>query len=177
MLLRQPAIAALLAALLLSSIAPAQASDATDVQQMFRAGRQTEALAKLDGLIAAKTAGPDLRFLKGVLLVEMRRTGEALVVFQNLTEDFPELAEPYNNLSVLYAASGDFDKARAALEGAIRANPGMAIAHQNLGDVYAQLARQSYQRALKLDAGSAGVPAKLAVLRELTEPTQRKPAP
>jgi hypothetical protein len=31
-----------------------------------------------------------------------------------LNEDFPELAEPYNNLAVLYAAQGDLDKARAS---------------------------------------------------------------
>ena len=141
------------------------------------AGQQKEALARLDVLLANPKATPDLRFLKGLLLVELRRTSEAITVFQNLTEEYPELPEPYNNLAVLYAASGEFDKARSALEGAIRANPGMAVAYQNLGDVYAQLARQSYQKALKLDPGSAGVPARLSVLRELTESLNRKPAP
>ena len=36
--------------------------------------------------------------------------------FEQLTEDFPELPEPYNNLAVLYAADGQLDRARAALE-------------------------------------------------------------
>jgi tetratricopeptide (TPR) repeat protein len=40
-------------------------------------------------------------------------------VFTKLTDDYPELPEPYNNLAVLYAAAGQYDKARAALEMAI----------------------------------------------------------
>ena len=172
------AIAAFLLTLLTWGAAlPARASEASDINQMFRAGQQKEALARLDVLLANPKATPDLRFLKGLLLVELRRTNEAITVFQNLTEEYPELPEPYNNLAVLYAASGEFDKARSALEGAIRANPGMAVAYQNLGDVYAQLARQSYQKALKLDPGISGVPARLSVLRELTESLNRKPAP
>jgi cytoskeletal protein RodZ len=35
----------------------------------------------------------------------------------------------------------------------------------------------NYAKALKLDPGSAGVPARLSVLRELTESLNRKPAP
>ena len=172
------AIAAFLLTLLTWGAAlPARASEASDINQMFRAGQQKEALGRLDVLLANPKATPDLRFLKGLLLVELRRTSEAITVFQNLTEEYPELPEPYNNLAVLYAASGEFDKARSALEGAIRANPGMAVAYQNLGDVYAQLARQSYQKALKLDPGISGVPARLSVLRELTESLNRKPAP
>lgn len=172
------AIAAIVATLLsLTLAAPAVANEAADIAQMFRAGQQTEAFARLDKSLASRTASPELRFLKGVLLVEVRRTSEALVIFQNLTEEFPELPEPYNNLAVLYAASGDFDKARTALEGAIRANPGMAVAYLNLGDVYAQLARQAYQKAQKIDPGSAAIPARLSVLRELTESRIQKPAP
>ncbi len=170
-----PALFAALLSLALS--ATARASEATDIAQMFRAGQQTEAFARLDKSLSSRTASPELRFLKGVLLVEVRRTSEALVVFQNLTEEFPELPEPYNNLAVLYAASGEFEKARTALEGAIRANPGLAVAYLNLGDVYAQLARQSYQKAQKIDAASAGIPARLSVLRELSESRNQKSAP
>jgi len=172
------AIAAILALLLsLTFAAPARANEAADIAQMFRAGEQTEAFARLDKLLANRTASPELRFLKGVLLVEVRRTSEALVVFQNLTEEFPELPEPYNNLAVLYAAAGEFEKARTALEGAIRANPGLAVDYLNRGDVYAQLARQAYQKALKIDPASAGIPARLSVLRDLTESRSHKPAP
>ncbi|MDL2337368.1 MAG: tetratricopeptide repeat protein [Pseudomonadota bacterium] len=154
-----------------------RANDVTNITDLFRAGQQTEAMAKLDTLLGDRSERPDLRFLKGTLLVETRRTDEALLVFQQLTEEFPELPEPYNNLAALYAARGEFEKARMALDGALRANPGFAMAHQNLGDVYAQLARLSYQRALKIEPGNAAIPPKLLLLRELTEPSTHKPTP
>jgi ketosteroid isomerase-like protein len=102
-----------------------------------------------------------------VVLTEAGRTAEAITTFQKLTEDFPELPEPYNNLAVLYAGQAQFDKARAALEMAIRTNPSYATAHENLGDVYAKLASQAYSRALQLDAGNTAVQPKLALIREL----------
>lgn len=153
------------------------ADDVASITQLFRSGQQTEALAKIDALLATKSDRPDLRMLKGILLVDSGRSDEALVVFQQLTEDFPEVPEPYNNLAVLYAARGQFDQARVALDGALRANPGFATAHQNLGDVYAQLAQLSYQRALKAEPGNADIPPRLSLLRKLNEPAARPSQP
>ena len=82
---------------------------------------------------------------------------QAIATFTKLTEDFPELPEPYNDLAVLHAAQGDYDKARAALEMAIRTNPGYATAHENLGDIYARLASQAYCKALQLEVANATV--------------------
>ena len=115
-----------------------------------------EALAKADQYLAGKPRDPQMRFLKGVVLTESGRTGDAIATFTKLTEDYPELPEPYNNLAVLYAGQSQFDKARAALEMAIRTNPSYATAHENLGDVYAKLASQAYSKALQLDAGNTG---------------------
>jgi tetratricopeptide (TPR) repeat protein len=50
-----------------------------------------------------------------------------MAVFSKLTEDYPELPEPYNNLAVLYAQQKQYDKARTALEMAIRIHPGYAL--------------------------------------------------
>ncbi len=163
--------------LLLSGGLAQAADDVASITQLFRSGQQAEAFTQIDALLATKSDRPDLRMLKGVLLVDARRTDEALVMFQQLTEDFPEVPEPYNNLAVLYAARGDFDRARQALEGALRANPGFATAHQNLGDVYAQLAQLSYQRALKADPTNTEIPPRLALLRKLTDPAARPSQP
>jgi len=148
----------------------ASADEASDINAMFRAGQTTEALARLDKLLEARPKDAPLRFLKGVLLSDSQRRSDAAAVFQQLSVDYPELPEPYNNLAVIYAAQGDYDKARAALEAALRAQPGYAVAHQNLGDVYVQLARQSYSQALKLDPSNTTLAPKLALLRELTKP-------
>ena len=157
---------AFLSAALLAAGA-ARADEYADVNQLMRSGKLPEALTKADQYLAGKPKDPQMRFLKGVVLTEAGRTNEAIGTFQKLTEDYPELPEPYNNLAVLYAGQAQFDKARAALEMAIRTNPSYATAHENLGDVYAKLASQAYTRALQLDAGNTAVQPKLALIREL----------
>ena len=64
-----------------------------------------------------------------------------------------------------------------ALEAALRVNPNYAVAHNNLGDVYVQLARQAYERALQLDPSNAVLPSKLAVLRDVAKAALAQPLP
>lgn len=145
----------------------ASADEYTDVSRLAREGKLSEALLKADQYIAIKPREPKMRFLRGVILRDSGKSAEAIATFHRLAEDFPELPEPYNNLAVLYASQSQFDKARSALESAIRTNPSYAIAHENLGDIYAKLASQAYNKALQLDVNNAGVPPKLDLIREL----------
>ena len=176
--LRLLALAAALATAL-----PARADDYTDVSQLVRSGKLADALTKVEQYLATKPRDPQMRFLKGVIQTESGKTGDAIQTFTRLTEDYPELPEPYNNLAVLYAGQNQYDKARTALEMAIRTNPSYATAHENLGDVYARLAGQAYSKALQLDSGNAAVPPKLALIRDMFAPAQAaapkgaKPAP
>lgn len=157
----------------------ARADEYANVNKLVRAGQTAEALNRVDQFLAQKPRDPQMRFLKGVILAETGKTAEAIATFVKLTEEFPELPEPYNNLAVLYAGQSQFDKARVALEMAIRTNPSYATAHENLGDVYAKLASQAYSKALQLDSTNAGVPPKLALIRNLFSPDPRgaKPTP
>ena len=161
-----------LAAALMFSLA--HADEYADVAQLVRSGKLPEALSKADQYLATKPRDPQMRFIKGVIQRDSGKTTDAIATFTRLTEDFPELPEPYNNLAVLYAGQSQFDKARTALEMAIRTNPSYATAHENLGDVYAKLASQAYNKALQLDASNVGVPPKLALIRELFSPTGGK---
>jgi tetratricopeptide (TPR) repeat protein len=170
--LRALAVIAALAAPMLAC-----ADEYTDVTQLLRQGKQAEALTKVDQFLNGKPRDPQMRFLRGVILTEQGKTADAITTFTRLTEDYPELPEPYNNLAVLYAGQSQFDKARAALEMAIRTNPSYSTAHENLGDVYAKLASQAYSRALQLDAGNTAVPPKLALIRELFAPSTRAAKP
>jgi Flp pilus assembly protein TadD len=97
----------------------------------------------------------------------MNDTDAARAAFQQLTEDFPELPEPYNNLAVLYAADGQLDRARAALELALLARPDYATAHAKMGDVYLQMAADAYQRAATLQPNNRTASSKLALTREM----------
>ena len=167
-------IAALLLALAFS--APVRADDVRDARAALRAGDRATALATIDKFLAAKPQDAEARFLKGVILNEMGRTAEAFDVFFLLTQDYPELPEPYNNLAVLYAARGEYERARTALEMAIRANPAFATAYENLGDVQARLSVQAYEKAAQLDASNRSAQAKLALARELVAYIPKRPA-
>jgi len=159
-----------------SSLTGAQSSQATsaiaEVHRLHYAGQTAAALAKADAHLASKPNDAQMRFLKGVILAEVQRSSEAIAIFQKLVDDYPDLAEPYNNLAALYAAGGDYARARITLEQAVRANPSYATAHENLGDVYAALASQSYARAQKLEPANGALESKLALMRELFK---RKP--
>lgn len=146
---------------------PVFADDAADIAKLMRAGQYAEALTKVDAVLAKTPRDPQTRFLKGVILTEQNKPQDAISVFTRLTEDFPDLPEPYNNLAVLYASSGQYDKARTSLEMAIRTNPTYATAYENLGDVHARLASQAYDKALQLDSANTGAKSKLTMVRTL----------
>jgi len=146
------------------------AADAASVSQSLQKGDLQSALQQVDTLLAQKPKDPQYQFLKGVILTEQKKDAQAIQIFQSLTDQYPELPEPYNNLAVLYAQQGQYDKARAALDMAIRTNPSYATAQANLGDIYAKLASQAYQKALQLAPDeNASAKIKLNLIRELFE--------
>jgi len=146
---------------------PAMADDLSDVSQLLRSGQHVAALAKADAFLTKNPRDAQVRFLKGVILTEQNKSAEAIAIFSRLTEDYPTLPEPYNNLAVLYASSGQYEKARTALDMAIRTNPTYATAYENLGDVHAKLASQAYDKALQLDNTNTGAKSKLTMVRTL----------
>lgn len=146
------------------SVFPARANEIGSVRALLDAGRIGEAQAKVDALLNQNPLDAQLQFLKGMILASQERTSEAIAVFERLNSQHPDLPEPYNNLAVLYASIGQFDKARLALEAAVRQRPTYAIAHENLGDIYSKLAAQSYDKAAQLDPGSAKVKLKRSMM-------------
>ncbi len=153
---------------LLLGVGAAQADDAADIARLARSGQGEEALRRIDALLAKQPADAQMRFMKGVMLSETR-PADAIAIFSKLTQDYPKLPEPYNNLAVLYAAAGQYDKARAALDKALRTHPAYATVFDNLGDVHARLASQAYDKALQIQPGKPA-PAQLALVRNLTMP-------
>jgi ketosteroid isomerase-like protein len=159
-------------ALALMAWAPAHADEFADVSKLAKAGKVAEALTKTNEYLSKHPADAQMRFMKGVLLSEQNKSEEAIAVFTKLTEDYKDLPEPYNNLAVLYAANGQYDKARLALEKAIRTNPSYQTAYENLGDIYGKMASQAYDKALAL--GTATPPpgkSKLTMLRSFSTST------
>lgn len=155
----------------------AASPESAEIQRLIRDGQHPQALKLIDEALAKNPRDAQMRFRRGVALSMLDRKAEALAVFQKLVDDHPDMPAPYNNIAVILGAQGDYEKARQALEKAIRTNPAYATAYQNLGDVYAQLASQAYTKALQLDKADASVPPKLALLRELTAGANTSPLP
>ena len=164
--------AALLCALgLAAGTAHAETPAYKEVQQLLRAGQWQQAQQRADAYLASNAQDPQMRFLKGVAQQQGGQSANAQQTFTQLTQDYPELPEPYNNLAVLHAAQNQLEQARAALDMAIRLNPDYGTAHQNLGDVYTRLAAQAYARAVALDAsGNPALRTRQQTLQQLTTP-------
>lgn len=164
----------LIGAMLLCAPASTHADDLSNANKLFRQGNLTLALENVEAYLANKPKDAQARFLKGLILTEQNNIPQAIQIFSDLTTDYPELPEPYNNLAVLYASQGNYDKAKLALERAIRTHPSYSTAHENLGDIYAKMASQAYDRALQLDRGNAATQTKLAMIQDIFAPQPSK---
>lgn len=153
--------------LCLSFASGVYADEVQDINQLFRKGDLNTALTRANQFLAKNPKDAQVRFLKGLILADQGKSSDAIQVFTSLTEDYPELPEPYNNLAVLYAAEGKYDAAKNALEMAIRTHPSYATAHENLGDLYARMASQAYDKALQIDNSNKTAQTKLALIKEI----------
>ena len=160
---------AVAAALLLAAQNVLAASAVEEAQTLVNQGHLDAALSKLDKQLKTAPQDAEARFMRGLVLTRLNRTEEAIKAFADITRDYPQLPEPYNNLAVLYAQQGDYEKARDALEAALATHPSYATAHENLGDIYAALAGAAYNRALMLDQGNQTVRNKLSFVNKLSE--------
>lgn len=139
--------------------------------ELIELKRFNDAQEKIDAALKAKPRDAQWRFLEGVLYAETSQDQKAINAFESLREEFPELAEPYNNLAVLYQRRGEYQRARVALEQAIVNRPGYALAYENLGDLYAKLALQTYTKGLSAKGASPFLSAKRGHLEKLPQPS------
>jgi Flp pilus assembly protein TadD len=164
---RSPWTALVFAAACLGS-GPLRADDAQEIEKLYRDGQVEQAMSRADAAIAAQPRAAQIRFLKGVMLSDLKREAEAVQTFSALTEDFPELPDPYNNLAVLYAAAGQLQEALDALQSALRNDPTHRAARENLGDVHLALAVQAWSAAQASSKGDdAELQRKLRLAREI----------
>ena len=160
---------AVAAALLFSTQNAVAASAVEEAQTLVNQGQLELALRRLDMQLKSAPQDAEARFMRGLVLTRLNRSEEAIKAFADITRDYPQLPEPYNNLAVLYAQQGDYEKARDALEAALATHPSYATAHENLGDIYAALAGAAYNRALLLDQTNQTVRNKLSFVNKLSE--------
>lgn len=165
MRLLRPLFALTFAALLATGAA--RADDLVDVQRLAGTGDLTKALQRADEALKTRPRDAQLRFVRGVVLTDLKRDAEAMAVFQQLHEDYPELPDPLNNMAVIHAAQGRIDEARAALESALRNDPQHRRARENLADVYLRLAVRLWAGLVAESPVDPGIERKLRLAREM----------
>ena len=149
---------------------PAFADVYDEVSQLIKANALEAALVKAEAHLSSKPADPQMRFLKGMVQRGQNKIDDALKTFTDITEDYPELPEPHNNLAVMHAAKGQFHQAQKALEMAIKAKPDYAAAYENLADVHVRLAEQAYRQATTLEPQNTRAVQKLRMAEQLLKP-------
>src|SRR2546430_7762711 len=149
------------------STSPLRADELQESDALVKRGQHAKALERVNQYLGQKLRDPKGCCIKGLILAEQNKGAEAIEVFAALSRDYPELPEPYNNLAVLYAAQGQYEKARQQLEMSIRTHPSYATAYENLGDVYTKLASQAYDKALQFDSSNSAAKNKLSRIHDL----------
>ena len=146
-----------------------------DVRKLLRQAKYPQALLLVNKGLANNPRDPQMRFWQAFIFEQLGQADMALQAYLDLTREYPELAEPFNNLGVIYASKGDYPNAKAALDNALRANPKYAAAHENMGDLLVNMARQSYEQSLLVEAKQRGIAQKIERLKPVLELTQDKP--
>lgn len=147
--------------------AAAWAQGSAEIRALQRQGDLAGALQQAERAAAARPRDAEPRFLRGVILMDLQRDAEAAAEFEALTQEFPELAEPWNNLALLHARAGRLPQALAALETALRNQPGNTTARRNLGDVHLRLAIQAWETAASAVPDDMDLRQRLRLAREL----------
>lgn len=163
-----PRLPAVLASALLLAAGAGRADIARDVDDQLRRGDPPAALALVDAALSARPRDAQARFLRGLVLMEMRRDEPAQALFTQLHQEYPELPEPLNNLALLHARAGRLEEARMALESALRNDPGHRLARLNLAEVHLMLAVRSWELAAASAPLDARTRARLQAARDLS---------
>jgi Flp pilus assembly protein TadD len=142
-----PALRRAALALLAFSAMPAHSDAAAEVRELIGRGDLAAALQRAEKAVVADPGDAQLRFLRGVVLMDLHRDTEALALYIEMTQRYPELADPYNNIALLQVRAGHLEQARQALLAALRSDPRHRIARINLGQVELMLALEAWEEA------------------------------
>ena len=136
----------------------ARADVYTEVNDKITSGQLQAAQSMITRHLEKQASDPQMRLMQSQIQAAQGQTTLAQETLEALTQEFPELPEPYNNLGVLFAAQGQYEAALSAFVTAIQARPNYQIALQNLGDLYTAMAQQAYAQAKKIKDGISLLP-------------------
>ena len=121
----------------------------SDIEKLVKAKKYPDAIDLINQRLKKTPGNVQLRYVKARMQIEMRQWEAAKKTLIEITQQFPELPEPYNNLAALAANQGNWIEARDYLELALKLRPSYTVASANLGEVYIRLGAQAYDNAAK----------------------------
>lgn len=141
--------------LALTALVPVSFGSSLGAASAFLENGQPEAaLNEVDAYLEDVPGNVAARFLRARALEDMGDTRDAIKIYQDLVDESPALPEALINLSVYYAKHGSLDIARNLLLRAIHAQQSCSLAYQNLSQLHAGIASQTYQKALSAEGES-----------------------
>ena len=148
-----------------------------DVERLIKARQFQDAVNLIDRQLKVNPRNVQIRFVKARLQIEMRKFDDAKKTLVEITQQFPELPEPYNNLAAIAANQGNWIEARDYLELALKLRPTYAIAAANLGEIYIRLGAQAYENAAKgAQTNQRQYTLRAKALLDVLKPPARRPA-
>ena len=148
---------------------------ASVVEKLLKAHKYPEAMDLVVSHIKKSPRNVQLRFLKARLQIEQRQFDQAKKTLLEITQQFPELPEPYNNLAALAANQNQWIEARDYLELALKLRPSYAIASANLGEVYIRLGAKAYENAAVAQPNQRIFSNRAKALTEILKSTPKAP--
>ncbi|MCD8339896.1 MAG: hypothetical protein LUC43_06845 [Burkholderiales bacterium] len=148
---------------------PEAQSPAKVVNDLLHRRKTSDALDYTEKQLEENPKNVQMRFMRAVILNDLGMKEESKEEYEQMIREFPELAEPYNNLAVMYAAEGNTGRARELLEQALFNNAKSLTTYSNLGDVYLSQAADAYTEALKISPKNKKLRAKLQTIREMQQ--------
>ena len=121
----------------------------SDIEKLVKAKKYPDAIERINQQLQKTPGNVQLRYIKARMQIELRQWEAAKKTLIEITQQFPELPEPYNNLAALVANQGNWIEARDYLELALKLRPSYTVAAANLGEVYIRLGAQAYDNAAK----------------------------
>jgi len=126
-----------------------QAESAVEqAKQLLSLGKLNAAENFLNKQLKLKPEDYQAWFLLGVAQARGKHFHKAIEAFRRVIELRDDLAEPHNNLAVIYNELGDVKAAVRELEKSLQKHPDDATAEENIADLYIKLALQFYKESL-----------------------------
>lgn len=129
-------------------------------------GRYDEALSQISGLLADNKDDFRALLLKGNVNKLMGNSDQAIAIFKQLIKQYPQMPEPYNNLAVLYADSGQTSLAIETLQQVFSTSHSYSAAFNNLRNLYNEMASSAYREALDISNKKPNKSARYTLLNE-----------